>query len=55
MQLFLMEFTSMITVVRLTPTNFNMWVPRMEDLLNLKGLVEPLEIKKAVKPGTKIE
>ena len=39
-------------MVRLTPTNYNMWKPRMEDLLNLKDLAEPIE-KQGVKPDTK--
>ena len=37
-----MESTSSDTMIRLTPTNYNMWKPRMEDLLNLKDLAEPL-------------
>ncbi|KAL4561013.1 hypothetical protein LXL04_033173 [Taraxacum kok-saghyz] len=49
-----MESTSTITMVRLTPTNYNMWKPRMEDLLYLKELAEPLE-KKGVKPDTKTD
>lgn len=49
-----MESTSMITMFRLTPTNYNMWKPRMEDLLNLKDLVEPIE-KQGVKPNTKTD
>lgn len=44
----------MITMFRLTPTNYNMWKPRMEDLLNLKDLVEPIE-KQGVKPNTKTD
>ena len=49
-----MESTSTITMVRLTPTNYNMWKPRMEDLLNLKDLAEPIE-KQGVKPDTKTD
>lgn len=49
-----MESTSTITMVRLTPTNYNMWKPRMEDLLNLKDLTEPIE-KQGIKPDTKTD
>lgn len=44
-----MESSSSDTMIRLTSTNYNMWKPRMEDLLNLKDLGEPLE-NKGVKP-----
>ncbi|KAL4582349.1 hypothetical protein LXL04_006896 [Taraxacum kok-saghyz] len=51
---FLVPPVSTITMVRLTPTNYNMWKPMMEDLLYLKDLAEPLE-KKGVKPDTKTD
>ena len=49
-----MESTNTITMVRLTPTNYNMWKPRMEDLLNLKDLAEPIE-KQGIKTDTKTD
>ncbi|KAJ9546900.1 hypothetical protein OSB04_019443 [Centaurea solstitialis] len=47
-----MESSSSDTMIRLTPTNYNMWKPRIEDLLSLKDLAEPL-FNKGAKPAEK--
>ncbi|CAH9131081.1 unnamed protein product [Cuscuta epithymum] len=49
-----MEKSSSDTMIALTSTNYNMWKPRMEDLLNLKDLADPLD-NNGVKPDKKTD
>ena len=47
-----MEKSSSDTMIPLTSSNYNMWKPWTEDMLNLKDLAEPLD-NKGVKPDKK--
>ncbi|CAH9135249.1 unnamed protein product [Cuscuta epithymum] len=49
-----MDKSSSDTMIALTSTNYNMWKPRMEDLLNLRDLADPLD-NNGVKPDKKTD
>ncbi|CAH9130353.1 unnamed protein product [Cuscuta epithymum] len=49
-----MDKSSSDTMIALISTNYNMWKPRMEDLLNLRDLADPLD-NNGVKPDKKTD